>query len=385
MAITLFTGLPGHGKSLRLVYELVSEEYAGRPRYVHGVDELDYDKLNAQDFDPKEWQDLPDGSVIVVDECYKHFPARSSHQRPPDYIEKFAEHRHQGKDFLLACQDPMQIDPFLRKLVDRHVHMKRSMGMERTAMREFQGVHPTPGTKRAIDDAVQSKQWAFPKKLFGLYKSANAHTVKRRLPLKAYGAGLVVLGAIGAIAYMGYVFMFDFGPLQGDSGELSEQLQLERDLGRNPAELIAGNYEPVGALPGTPGWEAQVEQTQALYFRQHIEALEGLPWTSPYYAEVLEPVTFPKPRCVLVMEEERCICHTQQSTRMQLTFDQCSYFATNGFFDPTKEDQLFHGPEPGPSSVPATFIGTPTSKDSNRPQTSSPDRAPWTNWNERRR
>lgn len=332
--ITLITGLPGHGKSLRLVAQLASDEYEGRPRFAHGIDGLDYEKLGVSDFSPTDWvTQLPDQSVAFIDECYKYYPSRSSHQRPPDYVEQFAEHRHRGLDFVMACQDPSQIDPFLRKLIDRHLHVRRNMGLGFTNIREFQGVHNAPGTDFAKKNAVTIQRWKFNKKLFSLYKSATAHTVKRRIPLKAYGAGLVVIACLVAIGNL-----VAWGMSFNEDVQETPQITFSDPLGPSmPADYIP--YEAVAALPGTEHWDRQLAAYQSEYYAGRMEAISGLEYTQSIYAEVMEPVTFPKPRCVLMRTVRRCVCHSQQGTRMVMQYKQCEWFAMNGFFDPTIEDE----------------------------------------------
>jgi zona occludens toxin len=379
--ITLITGLPGHGKSLRLVELLASKEYEGRPRFAAGIDGLDLDALKVEEFDPKEWQQLPEGAVAFVDECYKDYPARSSHQRPPDYIEKFAEHRHQGLDFVLACQDPMQIDPFLRKLVDRHLHMKRNMGLGFTNIREFQGVNNAPGSDMAKKSAVTITRWKFPTKLFGLYKSASAHTVKRRIPLKAYAAGFVILLAVAAIVNViawGSSFMEETENPGGTSQAATDSFTPTSMFGKH-------DYELVTALPGTPEWDRQVDSVRSAYYARHIEAVEGLPWTKPQYLDVLEPVSFPKPRCILVPSEERCTCHSQQATRMSVPYEACSWIAQNGWFDPTREDNELYVSQETNNQVPRSFLQADRQSDPGQAISRNLGRAPWTNWNDQRR
>ena len=64
MAITLITGLPGHGKTLKLVEYLAGDDYQDRPRFAQGIDELDLDTLNVREFDPMNWhEELPDKQI----------------------------------------------------------------------------------------------------------------------------------------------------------------------------------------------------------------------------------------------------------------------------------------------------------------------------------
>lgn len=371
--IILVTGLPGHGKSLKLVECLAGDEYQDRPRFACGIDGLQLDQLNVREFDPHRWQEeLPDKSLAIVDECYKWFPARSSHQRPPPYVEKLAEHRHQGIDFIFACQDPSQVDPFLRRLVDTHLHLRRNFGRGFTNIREFQGVNSWPGSDRARKEAVSIKQWKLPPKLFDLYKSATVHTVKKRLPWKLVASLLVIVGclvAIGNLVWWGIGFGDDDQVAaledQAPGYELMDQVSSARQ------------YERVVPVLSDQEYANQVEAKRQAYFLSYAPLVDGLPWTAEAFREVMEPETYPKPVCALMADVGRCICHTQQSTTMHLDYQACSYYATNGFFDPTKED-----PEPTiGSSRPARTVQEqtrlPAERDIGRSVNTRP---PHTNW-----
>ena len=75
--LTLITGVPGSGKSLRAVYELKKALDAGRPCY------SDIEGLNMPGVlpAPDDWRTTPEGSFIVYDEAQKR-PQFASTGRP---------------------------------------------------------------------------------------------------------------------------------------------------------------------------------------------------------------------------------------------------------------------------------------------------------------
>lgn len=394
--ITLITGLPGHGKTLRLVHELMSDAWDGRPRFVCGIDGLDLEKTNAQEFDAREWQQLPDKAVAFVDECYKWFPARSSHQRPPEYVEKLAEHRHQGIDFVFCCQDPSQVDPFMRRLVDRHLHCKRNFGYGFTNIREFQGVKFDPGGERARKEAVTIKRWKFPKKLFGLYQSATAHTVKRRVPVKLVAAVAAIVAMVAIV-----------GNLVAWAVDFHDEDQVAADPQAEPLNLPA-TFEPVSyqdidaplPLPGTDLWDSYADQVRAEYYAGFIEAVPGIPWTQARYHELQEPVSWPKPHCILMdngfvyetvdqvtreVPAYKCVCHSQQGTRLDIDLEICQDIVAGGFFDPTLEDADLLRPGSVANVQRPRFVSDKqTSETRSKPKftSNSPSpNLPHTNWN----
>ena len=147
MAITLITGLPGHGKglySLDIVNKL--EKSSGRPVYYHNIKDLNL-KWHQLD-DPKLWINCPEGSIILLDEAWQTFPLRSNSQSPPEYVAQLATHRHKGFDIYIVTQQPSQLDTFVRKLIDKHFHVVRKFGAESAFVHEFVGLNSDPQRSR---------------------------------------------------------------------------------------------------------------------------------------------------------------------------------------------------------------------------------------------
>src|SRR5690606_38990591 len=75
------------------------------------------------------WATLPNGSVIIVDECHKVFPQRGP-GRSPAHVEMMAEGRQQGIRFVLLTQAPAGLDSFLRDRIHRHYHLERKGNLQ---------------------------------------------------------------------------------------------------------------------------------------------------------------------------------------------------------------------------------------------------------------
>ncbi|MFC2415994.1 zonular occludens toxin domain-containing protein [Neisseria elongata] len=63
------------------------------------------------------------GSLVVIDEAQRPFPIRSAAAKVPPYIEAFATHRPLGLDIVFITQHPSFLDSFVRRLVQRHIHI----------------------------------------------------------------------------------------------------------------------------------------------------------------------------------------------------------------------------------------------------------------------
>src|SRR5450830_1234688 len=120
--ITLFTGLPGNAKTLKVLQWLQKKALAeNRDVYYSGVNECNVPSQLRADgtmskpwvqIDPKEWVGVPDGSLILIDEAQDTFERKNSGSPLPEYYKMLAKHRHFGKDLVLVTQHPSLIDNF---------------------------------------------------------------------------------------------------------------------------------------------------------------------------------------------------------------------------------------------------------------------------------
>lgn len=69
------------------------------------------------------YESRPDyeGTLYVIDEVHKLYPARGFRDFDQRIATYFAEHRHLGDDVLLICQFPRQVDSQVRNLVQNHI------------------------------------------------------------------------------------------------------------------------------------------------------------------------------------------------------------------------------------------------------------------------
>ena len=138
----------------------------------------------ASPYPIEEWNKLPAGSVLVVDEAHKYFPVRQP-GRPPQWIQDLTEIRHFGIELILVSQDPRNIDAFVRRLIGVHKHLTRKAGLNGAMVRTFQGVSEDPNDY-ANRQSSEQVPWKYPKHLFQAYESASLHVVKPKIPKKSF-------------------------------------------------------------------------------------------------------------------------------------------------------------------------------------------------------
>ncbi len=188
--ITLRTGIPRHGKSLHMVQGLFlflnllkKHEEQGRPIFAHNIyglalphnplpmKEWKADKAGSVVLVP-DWDLVPDGAFVFIDECDKIFPPRSASVTPPYHVNWLTEHGHHGIDIELTTQHPKFIDAKVRALVGKHLHFRRLFGGLRSTIYEWDSCNDSLTN---FSSAVLS-HFEYPKSIFHLYKSATIHT-----------------------------------------------------------------------------------------------------------------------------------------------------------------------------------------------------------------
>lgn len=239
--LTIISGLPGAGKTLNTISE-IDQEFAGkRPIYYHGIKQLTLPGWTEIQ-DPQLWPDLPEGSIVVVDEAQGPWPARGNRQDKPRAISAVETHRHQGFDLFFITQNPKLLDHNLRRLAGRHIHYWRPFGLQKTTRWEWQSC-VDPDDYFAKKDAISKKVVKFPAKYYDAYHSAEVHTHKRKLPKKL----LMIPGLLAVMLICGFAaneFLFKATKKSKILASVSPTTQQEekniRDLTPSPLGVIVG-------------------------------------------------------------------------------------------------------------------------------------------------
>lgn len=311
--ITLTTGLPGASKTLYTIAQIKEKaEQEGREVYYHGINDLMLPWIHLDD--PKEWDNLPNGSIIVIDECQTVFRPRGTGSAVPPYIAALETHRHKGYDIFLITQHPMLVDQNIRRLVGQHLHIVRKFGMERSTVHQWGSVHEI--TQRNLMQA-QKKLYVFCKEHFAFYKSAELHTHKRKIPKRVFFLAVAPVLVV-LLGWYGY--------------------NKAAGLSKKPAEEAA-----IAAAPGQPSGPIKPGNkiTMAEYYQLSEPRIPGLYHTAPKYDQVTTPKEAPFPAACLISKGfdretgksyEKCGCIDQQGNRYGATQSICKDVALNGIF-----------------------------------------------------
>ena len=343
MGLYLVTGQPGHGKTAYGLDKAFNWKKEGREIYIHGVKDFDYERAGFKYLeDPTKWQDLPDGSVVLLDECYTIFPNRNPGAKVPDHVEAMARHRHRGFDFILIAQQGLQLDPFLRGLYEEHVHVRQtSVIRSKTKLKrwnEYQG-----NVKGHCADVVD---WVRPKYVFDYYTSTTLITTRRTIPmwLRWIGAGVLFLVAVGF--YLKHTYEKKVAGFEAEHGASSSSL--------------GARTGAFGGTPGAPG-TAPRYATATDYAKAHLPRFATMPETAPIFDD-RPAVSQPQLYCMSSVpvagddREASCTCLTEQGTKYDISQPECRTIARFGpVYNPYKAPkvELQLQPPAAPSAAPA--------------------------------
>lgn len=339
--IYLRTGLPGSGKTLRSVWEGMQAIAAGRDVYALNVTGLDFEGTGIKQAPIahlSDWQDMPSGCVLIVDECQSYLPPRGATSKVPHWVEALTRNRHHGIDLHLITQHPRLIDFYVRELVNYHEHLVRVEG-NIGAARVFYSEGLISFRGNAPSKEAAFKLWRYPHEVFSMYKSAQVHTIKRYIPqrLKLAGLALVVLVASVAGAYYA---MSGIGKGSKHVQPAAAQVTTAQ-LDLPPSKLIdrvgySGSTEAVG------GWSSASE-----YADLHRPLIDGMPWSSRAYAA--RPVTA-NPEIHCISSENSCHCLSEQGTRIITADAVCRSIARYGVYNPYRQASSIAGVDAGRQS-----------------------------------
>lgn len=291
--ITLITGTPGSGKSLRAVWLITKALENGRPVF------CDIDGINLSGVtslppgEPHDWRDTPEGSLVVYDEVQQRWPSTGKPgAAPQEEIRALEVHRHTAHDIIVITQHPTMVHHHVRKLVGQHIHVRRTSGAGVVTLFSNSEVFD-PADKSALRN-VDKETWRYPKNLYKCYKSATAHTVKFKLPAKLKYLAIFILVMIGFLVWL--VSTFD-NPFASDSEPPSGQSEAATAAARSTPDTPLRSY-PM-SHPDHPSWVRNQEVLEAA-------SVDSLPTISGCFAM-----------------SDTCRCWDAEGYMMQLTDSQC--------------------------------------------------------------
>lgn len=338
------TGLMGHGKTLNAIKEIDAKaKLEGRAVYYHNVNGLKPERLKAHWYpleDAHKWHELPDNSIVLIDEAQRFFGVRDPRKAVPEHCSQFETMRHDGLEVHLVTQHASFLDAHIRKLCNKHIYVLRIFGGKKLSRYEAEKCIDVD-KQTALKDASHSFV-KLDSKLFGVYDSAVEHHFKFKPPGKLLLIPLLLL----FIVFMIYRAFNSFNG--GDAVDSAKDL----------ASGVTQTASVSTGDPSSPGAAQGKHMTALQYVALRTPRLPDVPSSAPIYDELTKPKTYPRLSCVISSDPgyiERnnnryrvvtagqksyiCECYTQQGTWHKTTFAYCQNTVANGAFDSALADR----------------------------------------------
>lgn len=360
MAIELFTGKPGAGKTNHAVQRAVEALAKGRPVYVCNMNGMDIPGAIPWD-DPREWEQLPAGSLLIVDEAQKFWRATRSNDIPDD-VQAMETHRHLGIDFLLTTQQPTYLLKHMRGLIMPHTHHTAlTKGSSRTFTWSNRCVEDCESTGELA--LAQEGVYFLDKEAFKKYKSTELDTHHPKIPRK-----LIIVGVIAcAVIALAFVVRAKIGGLG------------QKEVAEGAAPVVSASAEPSRPQPVVP------EGERRMTLREYVNALRprvgAAPWSAPIF-DGRDAVAKPEVYCISseagldangVMQPASQSCKTEQGTSYELDHKTARQLARDGnMYNPYREPMEPQEVERGAGGTPAAMPplgGAPVGAGSGEQQT----------------
>jgi len=337
--ITFISGAPGTGKTSALV-SMLRDLGKDRQVFVHGIPELKVPHVDL--VDPANWHnDVPDGSVIVIDEVQNVWRPRGPGQKVPEHVAKLETHRHRGLDFYIISQGPNLVDGNVRALIGRHVHL-RELGV--LGRWWYEWPECADNCRTAWKNAPIKKRYKLPKAIFKDYKSASVHIKpKRSFPVML----LVLIAAVGFCGWKAWD-VYQTIMSKGAPGALSKVTA--------PASSSSGPAP--GAMASAAG-NAGGQGARVIDDRvDWIPRISHKPESAPAFDHLRQVVVMPRVVGAMAMGK-RVRCVTQQGTDAGLSDAECRAWLANTPFDPYRivNEAQAPSPGPGPEKRPEEAVG----------------------------
>jgi hypothetical protein len=307
--IYLHTGLPGAGKTI-LTLKMVRDraEKENRAVYYAGIEILKPEMFPGWEPlpDPEKWFELPDGAIIVHDECQDLYRPRGTGAQVPKHVAQWETHRHKGYDAYLITQHPMLLDSNVRRLAGEHAHVVRPFGAKMATVHRWSSVKEQCDKSRADSVAVTM---GYPGELFDAYKSATVHTHKFKLPGRIWFLAVIPL-LLAACVWAFYSWY------SGRAVPPSERLQME-----------SGE----GFVRASPSGSGGAVKSKSEWLDERAPRVAGLAHTAPVYDKVTTPTKAPYPAACMEMSGV-CRCYSEQATRLDVPGAICRQIVAGGYY-----------------------------------------------------
>lgn len=146
------------------------------------IDGLKVDNVREMQID---WRKCPDGSIIFYDEIQLLDEYSNDNKKDEQgIIRDLTIHRHRAFDIYGITQFPRLVNTGFRDVVGLHYHLHRGWGAKSATVYVWANCRDKPNSLGNKITAERDFKFNYPKRLYEVYESTTADTVKLRIPTK---------------------------------------------------------------------------------------------------------------------------------------------------------------------------------------------------------
>lgn len=275
MAIRLVTGVPGSGKTLLTIDDVVHHKnWENRPVFYYGIrglkkDELGWVELTKEElttvFENKNADELKaynafgSEAIVIVDEIQTLYPPEPASRQLRPFIQWCQTHRHHGTDLIFTSQHPSQLHYGLRVLVTDFWYIERQ---RKVVLRDIKKVPIVKYTWPAFRNDYMShhakiagmlEEIILPSRSYDYYESAEVHTHKQKL--NKYQIIIPVLFLLIAL-FIFWAYSTITGKITRTKNLGQEEIQLEQE---QSTSIFDKGFGGMIAPENTPPPEPEVD------------------------------------------------------------------------------------------------------------------------------
>ena len=330
----IVTGSPGASKTLNTISQYKSVK--DRPVYYRGIKFTDKGKsqlgwIELTDDQARDWHEhCPDGAIVIIDEAQEIWPVRPAGTPVPPGLTALEKHRHRGFDVIFISQHPMLLHTHARKICNEHYHYSRPFGTKRPIRYHSGSGFVNPADQKELKLTTTQKRIALDTTSYDLYKSAEIHTHKSRLP---FGVMKMYLLIIIVISLVGYCVYWLVSVASGEKEGLTH-----RPDSLTTTQPTTKNANVFNSVPTTSS-RNDIDWNEAF-----TPEIKGLPFTAPIYKETAVKSKSVPRIAACISSKNDCNCYTQQATVISdIHENACRQYVQNGYFDHLIDEERERG------------------------------------------
>lgn len=289
-----------------------------------------------------DWRECPDGSIIFYDEIQLIEEYSNDNKRDEKGIIKYLTvHRHRAFDIYGITQFPRLVHTGYRDVVGLHYHLHRGWGAKSATVYVWANCREKPNSLGNKFTAERQFSFNYPKRLYELYESATADTMRFRIPVKFLMLLIVPVIGIALVVSTLFADKTFFGTIFGaEEKQKTEQKQenietntttLNENQAKQQVDLFCSKQENMNA----PLCQ-QLAQSKAMQ-PQHVPQSQNYNYTADMVKyDVNKPYDFQpelhyqiteKPVLTgCIQDDKTCKCYTQQATIINLSYKDCKRY-----------------------------------------------------------